>query len=174
MSNFKLTPHFSFHEMTRTSHSEYLDENRREGSLVIPKLVLVSCLLEAVREVVGGPVETHSGYRCSGLNGSLQGASPRSQHAAGEAADWSPLGPDSEQTMRPIFNAVCGNFNQHQIMFGQIILESRRNSYHGRSWWIHLSLGHPFRGLEKCRQVMSIIDGRRTMLKQLSLGDWKI
>ncbi len=60
MSNFKLTPHFSFHEMTGTSHSDRLDENRREGILVIPKLILLGDLLEKARRIVGGPIEIHS------------------------------------------------------------------------------------------------------------------
>ena len=75
---------------------------------------------------------------------------------------------------RRAFEQIWGAFESWGIMCGQLLLESRKKSFHNRVWWIHTSLGHPFRELEKCRQVLTIIDRKRVQLTQLELAPWKI
>ncbi len=171
IEDVKLTQHFSFYEATQSRQFPGLVEtNRRVGIQKLPRLVLGACLLEDLRAVLGVPLEVHSWLRFSELNGAV-GGSTISQHLFGEAIDFSPLGPDNYESIERAF-AICRNhLYAKELMFGQMIVEhgKERNS---RKHWIHLSLGHPFRPIQKCRQVLRYENGVYTFLEQMDLRPW--
>ena len=80
----RLSPHFTYAEMTRTSVRQILnDPPERE---LVRLIALCNFVLEPVRRNFG-PVVIHSGYRSPLVNERLGGASA-SQHVRGEAADF--------------------------------------------------------------------------------------
>lgn len=145
MQNFKLSPHFSFFEMTQTTHRKYLDKNREvfKDTLKLAKgAALCSMALEPIREHFASPVIINSGYRCKELNTAI-GGSKTSQHLEFEAADFYVVGHKLEDVFEWIHT-------DSGIRFGQVILEGISS---GKPTWIHLSLGAPWRAQEKCGQV---------------------
>lgn len=145
MKDFRLSPHFTFFEMTHTNHRNFFDENRNVFDDVI-KLgsgaALCSMILEPIREHFEKPIIINSGYRCKGLNTSING-SRTSQHLRFEAADFYVPGVKLEKVFEWIYTSS-------DLRFGQVILEGFSK---GRPTWIHISLGAPWRSEEKCGQV---------------------
>lgn len=87
MKDFSLSDHFTFHELTNTSHRHLLAANRAAGmEHVRPLKILCESLLEEVRDEFGAVVVL-SGFRAPALNAAV-GGSPHSQHMRGEAADF--------------------------------------------------------------------------------------
>lgn len=139
-----LSPHFSFLELTITSHRALLEQNRHEALLVRPQLQeLCTTLLEPVRAHFGKPVIVHSGFRCKALNTAIKG-SKTSQHMLGQAADFHVAGLELE----PVWTWIA----QSGLPFGQCILEGAGKT----PAWIHLSLGQPYRSVAKCGEVLRI------------------
>lgn len=97
---------------------------------------LANYILEPLRFLLKTPLKINSGYRCPALNKAV-GGSKNSQHLKGEAADFIPLGLDLRQSFEIIKSSP--------LHYGQLILEPG---------WIHISLGAPFRELEKCGQII--------------------
>ena len=58
------------------------------------RLLPLCVALEAIRDSVGRPIVIRSGYRTESYNAQITGASPRSQHVKGRAADISILSTD--------------------------------------------------------------------------------
>lgn len=133
----KISPHFSFEELTATSRQDFKIINRIEGAKRLPELTaLAYYLLEPVRLLLNVPLNITSAYRCPALN-VFAGGSASSQHLKGEAADFIPGSMDLKEAFLKIKNRPA-------LHFGQLILEPG---------WIHISLGTPFRSLSKCGQA---------------------
>jgi len=146
----KLSKHFTFGELTRTSHGNLLETNRQEAEVVIDKLRdLCATLLEPVR-LKYGPVKIHSGFRGPAVNAAVGSKSSTSQHTKGEAVDFSVPGHKLDDVFRWIVT-------QSGIPFGQAILEGKQA---GVATWIHLSLGKPYRAADKCGQALTCYDGK--------------
>ena len=153
-----LTDNFGLHELTGTSRTAHLRRNRTMTDKEEFKLQQVAQLLEQCRSLEGGPLEVHSGRRYPLLNTAI-GGSRRSQHMRCEAADFSPLGPDTEESMRRLFKKIWDAGACGELKFGQLILETDKKRDYARVWWIHISLGRPYRGAARCGEVMEMKDG---------------
>lgn len=157
-ANYKLSPHFSFYELTQTLHDEFEVRNRdeitdeEEGALK----TLCETLLEPVRALFGLAVIIHSGYRCEALNKKV-GGSPTSQHRLGQAADFHVQGLDDAAGQAHVFERIAAS----GMAFGQLIDE-----YNGRARWIHISLGFPFRSRAESGELlrMRFVDGQTTYM----------
>jgi zinc D-Ala-D-Ala carboxypeptidase len=155
VKDFKLSPHFSFYEMTTTNHRTYLDENRNPPQDTLSNgYALCASLLEPIRVHFGKPVIIHSGYRCPGLNGAI-GGSKSSQHMTFQAADFHVNGVD----LRKVFEWI---WKESDLRWGQLILEGWSV---GAPTWIHISLGEPWRDADKSRQVLTFEAGKYTRLQ---------
>jgi len=147
----QITRHFSFNEMTGTTHREYLELNQgiiRDRSLLAAGNALCTQLLEPIRVGMDhSPLIVHSGYRCEGLNQAV-GGSEFSQHRHFQAADFHVIGEDLDI----VFNWI----RRSDLKFGQLILEGWSQD---NPTWIHISLGHPFRLEAYCNQVMTMKAG---------------
>ena len=140
----KLSPHFTFGEVTVTEVRSLQAVNRKAAEgYVGPLTCLCETLLEPVRAFYGRPLVVTSGYRCAALNAEIGGATS-SQHMAGEAADFHVPGVPLED----VFAAIA----RSTLAWGQLIYECDS--------WIHLSLGAPYRAAERCMQVLRF-DGKR-------------
>ena len=139
MGNFQITEHFSFYEMTKTCHTDLLDENRRlarrDKSLMGAAEALCRTLLEPIREHYDKPVIIVSGYRYPALNDRVEGVET-SQHLHFQAADFYVEGVPLEQ----VFNYI----QKQKLPFGQLILKNTT---------IHISLGEPFRLSKYCGEA---------------------
>lgn len=141
----KITPHFTFEELTTTSHSDLIDFNRAYARENFEKVkVLAETILEPCRAILG-PIVISSGIRCPELNKRV-GGNINSQHCKCEAVDCIP----TKVPLREAFDKI----RKSSVPFGQLILETV-----GKSTWIHISLGEPYRDKSKCRQVY-IYDGK--------------
>lgn len=87
----RLTEHFTFFELTSTSHNELLESNRESAKAFMKQLKYVAGTLEEIRAVLGVPLRVTSGFRSSQLN-KLVGGSPTSGHTKGLCADIVPIG----------------------------------------------------------------------------------
>lgn len=143
----KLSPHFTFDEMTRTGQAHLQEANREEARRFIPQLTEVcTVLLEPVR-LRFGPVRVNSGFRGLAVNTAI-GGSKNSQHMKGEAGDITVPNFSLEEVFRWIVL-------HSEIPFGQAILEGRTPV----PTWIHLSLGRPYRAPSACLQALRF-DGK--------------
>ncbi len=151
VSDFKLSKHFSFFEMTTTEHRDLLEVNRQvfadKGKLA-RGVVLCETLLEPIRVHFNSPVSIHSSYRCEQLNKAI-GGSTTSQHMLFEAADFHVVG----KPLQEVFDWIRKDSG---LLFGQLILEGYSS---GNYSWIHISLGYPFR--EKNNQEALLFDGKK-------------
>jgi zinc D-Ala-D-Ala carboxypeptidase len=120
----KLTEHFSLEEMifSETAARHGID-NRPDAVSRKNLMELCENMLEPIRELVGGPINVTSGYRCAVLN-SVIGDASNSQHMMGEAADINcPL-----LNPRTLFQRL----RQSELAFDQLIDEFGS--------WVHVSL----------------------------------
>ena len=138
-----LSAHFTFDELTKTSKTPYKLLNKLLAKQYINNLILLSnYLLEPARAILNIPLIITSGYRCPALNKEV-GGSEKSQHLNGTAADFVVM--DKRISLENIFIKLKGNPFLH---YGQLILEKN---------WIHISLGVPFRNLNKCYESFRIL-----------------
>ncbi len=174
MDDFQLTPHFSFYEATGSNEHPDLVEVNRTAAMsqrVLPRLMLMAQLLEEIRDEAGCPIEVHSMFRGDALTDAVGGA-PSSQHRLGEAADFSPIGPDTEESIRKFHEAALNRMSKRGLMFGQLIRETGSGPF-GREHWLHLSIGFPLRPLHRSREILRYCDGAFERLAQLQLAPWK-
>jgi zinc D-Ala-D-Ala carboxypeptidase len=128
----RVSPHFTFAELTTTDHRAFLAEQADPPAQVRANLVRLGAdLLEPALAQVG-PLRVNSGYRCPGLNAAI-GGSETSAHMEGLAADVVPL----ETNLGAAFEqlALSG------LPLDQLIFEFGR--------WIHIGAakhGRPPRG----------------------------
>lgn len=187
MINFKLAPNFSLYELTRTGRKGFVQLNREGGIRKLYALVLLANLLQRLRDHLGFPLIVSSGFRSDELNKKLKG-SRTSQHRKGEAADFSPVFRDPESGeivgdhrdrafMRHCFLDCVQFLKANGIMFGQFIFEEETKKKTKKKpktvkRWFHLSLGAPFRPLDKCGQVMRYLDGDYSMTELVEFSKW--
>jgi hypothetical protein len=132
--DFKLSPHFTWGEMTRTGQSALQDKNRAEAEQFKPAITaLCQTLMEPVR-MKFGPLRINSCFRGPAVNSAI-GGSKTSQHMIGEACDFVPM--DDKIALMTIVDWVR---KESGLKWGQLI-----NEHPGNSKWIHLSLGAPWR-----------------------------
>lgn len=165
-TDFQLSEHFSFHQLTRTDHADLQAENRHTTEAEDAKLATVASLLERCRAILGCELDVHSGRRYLELNKRV-GGSDRSQHLKCEAADFSPAGPDSEATVTDAWQKIATAARAGKIKFGQLIVESAAGRDGGRSVWVHISLGDPYRDKARCGEVLSMKNGAYTMISKI-------
>lgn len=123
----KLSPHFSYEEMTRSQTAERFGINNQPGEEHLINLVYVCQLMERVRRVCGdNVVHVSSGYRCPELNKRIGGSS-RSAHMRGLAVDFTIPGYGSVRE-------VCDEIRLSNIPFKKLIEEFGR--------WVHIE-AHP-------------------------------
>lgn len=163
MNDRQLSPHFSLFALTRTDHADLQEENRHVTQEEELKLAALANLLESCRAIMGCDLDVHSGRRYFKLNKRV-GGSARSQHLKCEAADISPAGPDSQESIEAGFEKLLAAAKTGALKFGQLIIESAANRYAGRSMWIHVSLGVPHRAAERCGEVLRMKDGKFTVI----------
>lgn len=156
-----LTPHFKFDEVTVTSNADLQQRNRDYAMGVLKDLTATCELLEVIRAEVG-PLLVHSGYRCPALNLATPGASPRSQHMLGQAADISMVGVQDFDHVDDLFQRTRALFKREKVGFGQLIREEKNNSV-----WVHVSLGAPWRDVSRCGQVLVMENGLYKMVERL-------
>lgn len=162
MEDFNLSENFTFYELTKTSHKQFLEENRKVSVQEVEKLTSLAGLLETVRAIVDKPIIVHSGRRCKPLNDFI-GSTDRSQHLKCEAADFSILGMNNNEAFAKIQTAALNS----KIRFGQLIHERTKRSY-GVTDWLHISLGYPFVLKEKSGQVLTMRNGLYEMVRTIN------
>lgn len=140
----RLAPNFTWSELVRTEHRTLYEANAEESATVLPSLAAVAVMLQAVRDHFGQPLVVHSGFRGPALNAAI-GGSKTSQHMRGEAADFHVSGVG-------LFAVFAWVRDESGLPYGQLILEG---SIPDRPTWLHLSLGEPWRPVERCRQAMT-------------------
>ena len=132
--DFKVSPHFTWAEMTRTGQSALQEKNRAEAEQYKDAITaLCQTLMEPVR-MKFGPLRINSCFRGPSVNAGA-GGSKTSQHMVGQACDFVPL--DDKIALMTIVNWIR---HDSGLKWGQLI-----NEHPGNSKWIHLSLGEPFR-----------------------------
>lgn len=88
-----MTSHFTFEELTNTSHTDLLEANRESAKGYMKQLKYIAGTLEEIRAVLGVKLKVTSGFRNSALNKRV-GGSPTSGHTKGLCADVIPVGMD--------------------------------------------------------------------------------
>ena len=139
----KLSPHFTFEELTSTGQTTLLEVNRKQAiPLIKAGTALANEILEPIRAKFG-PVIIHSCFRGPALNEAV-GGSKTSQHMKFEAADFH----CPNATLQEVFDWIR---KESGLKWGQVILEGRQPN---KPTWIHVSLGEPWRDRKLCRQAM--------------------
>lgn len=153
MDDFKLSEHFTFFELTRTSNEGMQERNRAAATLWVPSLkALCDTILEPIRG--DRPLTINSGFRAWELNSATPGSSPTSQHPKGQAADFHRDGQNVEQ----LFAEVQAVLAEKRIQFGQLVDEQADRGYEVARW-VHVSLGASFWKPERCGEVLKMVAG---------------
>ena len=121
----KLTPHFTFEELTATNHQKLLDKNRAVAQQNTTAMWHLAIFAEQVRAILNVPIRITSGFRCVELNDAI-GGSKTSQHTLFQALDIIPMGMDIEDAYEELVDS--------DMLYGQLILE--------KGTWIHISMGY--------------------------------
>ena len=131
--DFRLSPNFTWNEMTRTGQTDLQARNRAEAEQHLEKAkVLCATLLEPIRAKFG-PLRINSGFRGPAVNTRV-GGSRNSQHMVFEAADFVSA---TNVNLKTMFDWIR---LESKLPFGQLIYE-----HPGNSLWLHISLGAPYR-----------------------------
>lgn len=163
----KLSPHFSLFDLTRTDHADLQEENRHVTTEEQNKLTAVAELLEQVLIICGFDVIVTSGRRFLELNKRV-GGSDRSQHLKCEAADLVPAHDQSEEAVVELWQKIATAARAGRIKFGQLIVEAAPNGREGgKKCWVHISLGAPYRAKERCGEVLTMKDGKFSLISQI-------
>ncbi len=179
MNNFRITQNFSFHEMTLSNrYPEFNRENMKRAlePANLSRGYSLCTLAEEARDILGVPLIVGAGFRYSELNKAVGGA-PHSQHLMFEAIDFTPKHEyyNDYESMSIDLNKILMRFAERELMFGQLICETQfDNEKQEPIFWFHLSLGHPFRELSKCRQVLEYDNGSYKEIAKLSVTAWQI
>ncbi len=143
--DLKLSPNFTFGELTDTGHASLRAANRAEAEHYLEAgKALATTILQPIRDR-WGPLRINSGFRGRTLNTRVNG-SPTSQHCFFQAADIVPLQADIDV----VFDWIR---KESKIPFGQLIDERMGNR------WLHISLGQPWR-MKGVNQVLRTFDGK--------------
>lgn len=128
MEDIKLTEHFSFNELTGTSYTELIDQNRIDAKNRIKQLKYIAGTLEEIRHVLSVPLRVTSGFRNETLNRKV-GGSQTSKHKLGLCADIIPIG---NMTVKQAFDRIMSYKNVCPSLRKCII-----EGVHG-STWLHI------------------------------------
>ena len=126
----RLSPNFSLSDLVYSETAEMSGIDNTPPPEIVENLKRLAAGLEAVRALLGAPLEISSGFRCAALNEAVGGSST-SQHVQGLAADFAC--PDFGSPLE-----IARAIRQSGIQFDQCILE------YGR--WVHLSFSDAPRG----------------------------
>ena len=121
-----MSAHFSWEEMTATSHADIQAQNRREAETWRANIEGTMLLLEQVRAILGVGIHVNSGFRGPSLNAAV-GGSKTSQHMRGEAAD---IVPGGRLSLDQAFAVLASAVDQRELRVGQLLKEKS---------WIHIS-----------------------------------
>ena len=115
-----LTTHFTLQELcaSQTAEKHGIDNVPSEQEVENLRKLCEGCL-EPLREALGLPVAITSGFRTKTLNAMLAHSSERSQHMAGQAADFHVSGPNRRELLIKAFREILQN---PKIDFDQLIL----------------------------------------------------
>lgn len=138
MGKTKITPHFTFEEMTTTDHSEFKESVELLGKQKLEELTALCWHLEAIRAIIGSPLTITSAVRSKELNSAIKG-SKTSQHLVVEAADFIP----TKKSAIMAFSEIV----KSGYPFGQLILEKR-----GLGYLIHFGIGNKRETLFSAKQ----------------------
>jgi zinc D-Ala-D-Ala carboxypeptidase len=158
IEDIQLTDHFTLYDLTKTSMEKYQARNREVNPYQIGKLTELARLLEHVMFVLSTPLTITSAYRCQDLNNAV-GSTDRSQHLLCEAADFIP----GQQDMGSAFRTLWRDTKDKGANVGQLIYETAPRPG-GYVSWLHISLGQPYRGIERCKQILRMENGKYTRL----------
>jgi hypothetical protein len=162
-----LSPHFTLHILTRTDHADLQEENRHVAPDEELRLTALANLLETVMVILGCDLDIHSARRYLALNKRV-GGTERSEHLKCTAADGSPVGPDTQETIDAAVVKIVAAAKAGKIKFGQLISESDARGREGRKCWFHISLGEPYRDKARCGEVLKMVDGKYTVVERIS------
>ena len=96
-----MTEHFTFEELTHTSHSDLLEANRESAKAFMKQLKYIAGTLEEIRAILEVPLKVTSGFRSNALNKRV-GGSATSGHTKGLCADIQPIGMSIEDSFELI------------------------------------------------------------------------
>lgn len=132
----KLSEHFTFEELTNTTHDDLIEKNKDEATKHKESLSLL-CLniLEPIRNYYKAPLTVSSGFRGKELNERV-GGSLMSSHFFGEAADIIVKGITPKALFDDIVNEKIPGLKKENI--AQVILEKRKSDKDFT--WVHISL----------------------------------
>jgi hypothetical protein len=154
----------TLYQLTVTSNAALQAKNRMLTQEQIDKLLAVDTLLCRAEDLIGKRLVANSGYRCPELNGVTPGSATHSQHMLCEAADVHEDGSaDTAAGVEDAFQKLWKFGRLKKFLFGQLIVETAQRSY-GRVFWLHLSLGAPYRDPKRCGQVLRMQNGVYTMI----------
>ncbi len=140
----KLSPHFSYDEMTRSQTAERNSiDNTPKIENVENLIALCENILEPVRVHFKKPATVTSGFRCIELNRKI-GSTDRSQHTKGEAADFVING---SSTVTDVWKWIIDS----DLDFDQVIQEFGR--------WVHVSYKRSGENRHKC-SIAKKVDGK--------------
>lgn len=119
IQNQNLSPHFELREFIASRKAkEHRIDNTPPEEAVENLRALCQHTLEPLREALGLPIIITSGFRTMALNNLLAHASDRSQHMAGQAADFY-VDKGSREELIKAFHEILQN---PKIDFDQLIL----------------------------------------------------
>lgn len=122
-----MTEHFSFDELTNTTHLDLVEQNREAAKLFLKQLKYIAATLEEIRSVINVPIKVSSGFRSAALNKRV-GGSPTSGHTKGLCADIVPIGMSVSEACKMIVE------NKHKCpSLKKCILEKVKGSE-----WLHI------------------------------------
>lgn len=140
----RLSPHFTLAELTASTAAQRLRLDNTPPPELLPRLVLVASMLEAIRAQLQAPIIVTSGYRGLEVNRAVGGVSS-SDHTRGHAADIvAPAYGTPYQIARTLAPLVS------VLGIGQLILEGV-----GGKQWVHVSTRIPER---PANRVITITD----------------
>jgi hypothetical protein len=153
----------TLYQMTQTNLTKYLAQNRAVTPEEIRKLSEVDALLCQAEDALGFRATVSSGRRCPALN-AADGGAKTSQHLRCEAVDFVEQGAaDEASAVEDVFQKIWRLARAGKIRFGQLIVESAHRSY-GMVYWVHMSLGAPYRDPARCGQVLRMKGGQYTLI----------
>jgi len=142
-----MTEHFSFDELTNTSHTELLEKNRSKAKSYMKQLQKTAEMAEQVRSVLGVPLTVSSGFRCKQLNSKV-GGSKTSSHMIGACIDVVPKG----LTVKESIDILIENADKLPLVY-KAIMEGIKGKE-----WLHLqSQGKE----EKPQEFYATVDGKQ-------------
>ena len=125
--DYVFPPHFHLHEFTRSATADrHRFENVPDHDQTLNLLRLTCTILVPLREVLGSPIITTSGFRVGRLN-ALVGGDPFSDHLEGRGSDIIVLGISPKDVFQALRELAIPSVDQ-------VILEFEK--------WVHVSIQH--------------------------------